>query len=359
MDLARRLDEMKRTTKDVVVATSEVKMTDEGELNVPTVGPLLASDHAHTQIAEKTQIPQRFYDRLRTDFPALLANNVNTLFGQGADRRLIRVAEGRVRAVLSDRYRALDSYDLVMKVADRAIEHNAQVVDAQLTERRMFLRLTLPYAKEKVGELTQAVRAAYANDTHTRGAWGQAKELALDADYVVPGLIVSNSDVGAGSFRVEPYVLRLVCMNGAIGEYSLKQIHIGEKLELGEVIFSDQTRSLSDQALWSKVADTIDATFRPDSFRAMLDQMKGAQNIALPKVVPVVDVVARDLGLSEERKASLLSYFAAEGPTLYGLVQGVTRIAQDAPTADAQTDVERYAGGLLTHHGTVVAVGEA
>ncbi len=356
IDLAQRLEQLRATTKDVVVATDAVRLGEDMRLAIPTVGEVPLSNHAHTQVAEKAGIPQRFYDRLRADFPSLLARNVNDLFPSGSDRRLIRIADGRVRAVLSDRYRALDSYDLALRVAEKAMAHNAQVVDASLTETRMMIRVTLPQYREKVGELTAAVRAAYATDTHNAEARRAAGALALDADYVVPGLLVTNSDVGSGAFRVEPYVYRLVCLNGLVGEYSLKQIHVGARLELGEVVYTDRTRTLADQALWSQVGDVIDATFRPESFRAMLDRLRGAHQVALPRVEAVVDVVTRDLGLSEERRAALMGYFAAEGPDLYGLTQGITRVAQSSVGADLQTEIERYAGDLLTDPARVVAV---
>ncbi|MGI0151016.1 MAG: hypothetical protein ACREC5_03655, partial [Thermoplasmata archaeon] len=323
---------MRKTTRDVVADVRELRMEEDASIAVPSVGTYPATHHAHTQIAEKAGIPGRFYDRLRQDFPALLAANVNGLLPAGADRRLIRVADGKVRALLSDRYRSLDSYDLALRVADRAIANNAQVLDASLTETRMSIRVTLPQYREKVGEMTAAIRAAYSGRAHGADMAGAGE---LDADYVVPGLVVSNSDVGAGAFRVEPYVYRLVCMNGAIGEYSLKQIHVGERLELGEIVYSDRTRAIQDEALWARVGDVIDSTFNPDTFRAMLDQMRAAKSEQLPGVEAVVDVVARDLGLSADRRAMLLSYFAIEGPTVYGLVQGVTAIAQHEAGADA------------------------
>ena len=358
-DLAQRLERLRDTTRDVVVSTDQVRMTDGGELAIPTVGTLPATAHAHSQIAEKSGIPQRFYDRLRADFPGLLAENVNSLFPTGSDRRLIRTADGAVRAVLSDRYRSLDSYDLALKVAERAIQRKANVVEASLSETRMSIRVTLPDAREKIGELTSAVRAAYAGNTYAAAARRQVDAMSLDADYVIPGLLVTNSDVGAGAFRVEPYVYRLVCANGLVGEYSLKQIHIGERLELGEVVYSDNTRSLADQALWARVGDVIDATFRPESFRAMLAKLRDAKTVALPRVVPAIDVVSRDLALSADRRAQLLGYFAAEGPDLYGLTQAVTRIAQDEASADTQTEIERYAGELLTAPGRVLEVAQA
>lgn len=342
MDLAARLEHLRDTTRDVVADTRMIEMViPDGtpHLSVPGAGQYPLTRHASTQLAEKVGIPQRYFDRMAGSAPDLLAANVNRWLLQEPERRLIRVADGQVRALLSERYRPLDSYDLAVRVAERAVEHQAHVVEASLSETRMYLKLTVPGARESLGALTPVQKAEA-----VRSGRGIAN---LDADYVVPGLVVSNSDVGAGAFRVEPYVYRLVCSNGMIGEMSLKQIHVGEKLDLGEIVFSERTQSLSDKTLWSKVSDVLDATFTPSTFRAMLDRLKGAQNVALPKVVEVVDVVARDLGITEERKARILQLVSVEGPTAYGLAQAITGAAQDAPGVDEQVAAERYAGTLI------------
>jgi hypothetical protein len=94
--------------------------------------------------------------------------------------------------------------DLVPKLCS-AIEDRFQDFEAEcsLTEKHMYLKLTVP----------------------------QYQELVKEGDPVVPGLIVSNSEVGAGAFRVEPFLWRLVCKNGLIGTLRLYQIHLGQKLE--------------------------------------------------------------------------------------------------------------------------------
>jgi hypothetical protein len=369
-ELTERLEQIRATAHDYVVPTSLVQMgpnadaIDWGETASQAFegdgshwAPLNA--YAHTQLAEKTGIPQKFYDKLRTEVPDLLATNVNRLVGLQADRRLIRVTEGHVRAILSDRYRVLDSYDLTVKVAERAIEHHATVLESSLTEKHMRIKVAVPNARERIGELSQAQIAAHKArlaerfNTHPadRDAWPQ-----LDADYVVPGVLVSNSEVGAGAFKVEPFVYRLWCWNAAISEQSLAQVHVGARLQLGEVQWTDNTLRLNDEALWAQVGDVIDATFNPDTFHKLVEQFKGAKAVEIKKPVEVTEAVAVKLALSEERKTALTRYFAAEGDTLFGLVNGVTRLAQDFEDPDQQTEVERYAGKLLAEPKEILAV---
>jgi hypothetical protein len=358
--LTDRLEQIRASAHDYVVPTSLIEMSaDAQKLDWSEDGANAFGDkwvplnhYAHTQLAEKTGIPQKFYDRLRADVPDLLATNVNRLAAVQADRRLIRVAEGHVRAILSDRYRVLDSYDLAVKTAERAIEHNATVLESDLSETHMRLKVAVPNAREKIGELSQVQIAAHRArlaerfNTHPaqRDQWPQ-----LDADYVVPGVLVSNSEVGAGAFKVEPFVYRLWCWNAAITEESLAQVHVGARLQLGEVQWTDNTLRLNDEALWAQVGDVIDSTFNPDTFRKMVDTFKGAKAVEIKKPVEVTEAVSVKLALSEEKKTALTRYFAAEGDTLFGLVQGITRLAQDLEDPDAQVEMERFGGAVLAN----------
>ena len=55
------------------------------------------------QLADKLKIPFAYFERMRTEQPALLDRNVNTWLQTEGDRRMLRTLDGQVRAVLSDR----------------------------------------------------------------------------------------------------------------------------------------------------------------------------------------------------------------------------------------------------------------
>jgi hypothetical protein len=166
-------------------------------------------------------------------------------------------------------------------------------------------------------------------------------------DSGIPGLQISNSEVGAGAFRVEPFIFRVVCTNGLIAPDNLYKIHIGGRLDIGEQIFSDRTRQQVDTALMSQVRDIIDSTFsNQETLVKFWQQLRGLTDIPIGKPKEVVDVVVKDLSLSDESKLDLLRYFAKEGDTAYGLVNGITRLAQDRNSFDERVDFERYAGEL-------------
>jgi hypothetical protein len=369
-ELAQRLERLKATTKDIVADTRTVHLATRGVVGddevfldgagFPDMLPL--TPYAHTQLAEKVGIPTRYYERLRTDAPALLTANVNHWLGHQPERRLFRTADGHVRAILSDKFRAIDNYDVALLVAERAEEQGAEVTECSLTQTKMVMKLTVPNHRELLGKLTD-VQIAEAKKRGLFGKSGTDTHFArpdlneqLENDWVVPSLTVTNSEVGAGAYRVEPGVRRLVCYNLAVSESALHQVHLGARLEAGEIDWSAETRRLSDAALASQVKDAIDTVFNHDAFSAMVKRMVTAKEVVIEKPVDVTDAVSLKLGLSEERKQRLLRYFAIEGYTAFGMGQAVARLAQDAEGADEQVELERQAGVIISRPDEVLAL---
>lgn len=352
--LAQELERLKATAKDVVVPTADLMaVVDHGRilLEAPDLGRLPVNRWGTEQLVEKAgKIPMRYFDDMTAAGLAdLAAANVNAWLQKksedGKDRLLIRAADGRIRAVLSGHYRVLDNYDLAILTMERAKDHGAEIQECSLTDQRMYVKLVVPKYKEYL-EFTDEEKRL-----HT---WHEV----MDKDEVVPGLVVSNSEVGAGAFRVEPFLFRRACSNGCIGEESLYRIHLGREMEIGVQIFSDETRQLEDRALWSKVRDVIDSTFNPAVLKVLVDKMRAArgQLIPVPEITKAVDIVAKDLTMSKEKRDSLLAYFSKEGNTVFGLVNGITRLAQDYASYDDQVALERYAGRVLARPEIVVQV---
>jgi len=67
------------------------------------------SELAKRQFADKLPIPYAYFERMRNNHPSLLDENLKTWLHGDPDRRLVRTLDGRVRALLPDRYRRLDN----------------------------------------------------------------------------------------------------------------------------------------------------------------------------------------------------------------------------------------------------------
>lgn len=326
MDLVSLIEELERQKKnslDLIVESSSLKAIADKKsgvkLAVPEYGQFPLTDWAHGQLADKLGIPRRYYEKMREAGKAeLLAENINAWLSV-KERRLIRILDGKIRAILSDRYRIMDNYDIIFLALDEfKRKETVEIFRIDLTE-------TMLYLKAIDRTLTASIR---------------------EEDIVYGGIIIRNSEVGASALRVEPFILRRVCLNGLILQHSLKKIHLGRQtLEIGEINWSAETRELEDKALWSKVRDIIRATFNKEIFKGWVTRLRESTWIGIEKPIEAINNIVKHLGLNEEQKTQLLMHFSEK--TKYGLINAITRLARDQQDTDTQIRLEEFAGKIL------------
>jgi hypothetical protein len=323
VDLVRELERQKKNSLDLIVESSTLKaVPDEKDgirLAIPEYGEFPLTEWAHGQLADKVGIPRRYYERMRNSGKSwLLAENVNAWLGE-RERRLIRILDGKIRAILSDRYRMMDNYDIVFLALDEfKRRETVEIYRIDLTE-------TMLYLKAIDRTLAESIR---------------------EEDVVYGGIIIRNSEVGASALRIEPFILRRVCGNGLILQQSLKKIHLGRQtLEIGEIDWSDETRELEDRAIWSKVRDIIRATFDRQVFQSWIKKLRESTQVKIEKPIEAVENIVGHLGLSEEQKQRLLMHFSE--PTKYGLINAVANLAGESKDVEEQVKLEEYAGRML------------
>lgn len=371
LELAQELERRAKTARDVLVPAkhielkvacavhlgettdscpcllSEAKGTVAAALPLAAVGATGArmlqgfTKTAHSQTAELAGIPRQYYDRMLGAAPELLCRNVNHWLASDGRTRLLRTLDGNIRANLSDRYRSLDSYDLFFAVTQTGNEVGAEISRYTLTDDRFEMRLIHPEWRETLD---------YRDGRgHRGGASGEST--------FVPGVFVANSETGRGGLSVRPFLLDLVCMNGAIGEKSMAAIHLGERLQANELgaVLSTETRSAKDRALWLEVRDLVRAVFDRERFEILVEQMRGAVATDLEKPIETVNAVAAKLDFSDEDRQAILnelispSHGRDPGRTVFGLLSAITERAKTYAETDADrhTELQEAAGRLL------------
>ncbi len=344
-ELAAELDRQSKHRADYIAPQGKLTaiVNDKREvvldgLNGGTTG---IESFAHGQIATNLEIPQKYYDRMRTTDPELLATNINAWMKKDpAEKRMVRTVDNRVRAWLSPRYRPLDNYDLAQTVLPVLLKHNAQIVSSELTDTRMYIKCILPSL----------------SDTIPVGTLGQGHQ-AVDRGTVVAAVVISNSEVGAGSLRVEPSVFTTFCTNLAIiKESTMKKYHVGRShdvTENGYEVFRDETRMQDDKAFFLKVGDVTMAAFDVNRFRAAVAKIKetAANPITSDDLPAVVVASIVRLSLPESLGGSILTQLAKGGDlSQWGLSSAITRVAGDVADYEEATMIERAGGEVLSLH---------
>lgn len=332
IQLAQELERQRQARKDYLADTRNLEVKTEKGMSRLTVDLdnvtecFTLNELAHRQIADRLQIPFRYYQKMRSEYPSLLDDNINSWFNQSPERRMLRTLDGSIRAFLSDRYRRLDNLELADAVFPIISEiKSIEIVSSEITEAHMYIKVINKKLKADVtvGDVVQA------------------------------GLVISNSEVGLGSLKVEPLLYRLVCKNGLIvKDYAQKRYHVGKQIETDDSayeLFSDETLAQDDKAFFMKVQDTVRAAIDEVKFNLSVDKLRATMRESTgPDPVKTVEVLADRYVLNQNERGSILRHFImGEDNSKYGLINAVTRASQDIDDYTRATDLERLGGELL------------
>lgn len=345
-DIAAELERQIDTRKDYLAPQGKLEAVVADANDVRLGGfngdALAITPFAHGQFADHLGIPKRYYDRMLTEQPALLADNINTWFrADASNQRMVRTLDGKVRALLSPKYRPLDNYHLAEAVLPTLQTRGVQVLSAELTETRLYIKGILPALSDK--EFVEAL--ATGEHLYGQGLMAESR--------LVAAIVISNSEVGAGTLRVEPSVFTTRCTNLAVlAEAAMKKYHVGRAFNADDAweIFRDETRLQDDKAFWMKVRDVTVAAFNEKTFAAAIAQIRNAQAKAIGSddLPAVVDATIKQLALPERASNGILKHLAAGGDlSAWGLSSAITATANTWDDYEEATLLERAGGKII------------
>ncbi len=290
------------------------------------VAPQVVNRRAQTQLAAYLHTPMPYVEMLLEKQPDILAEHLTARIRREDDTRLVRTLDGSARAFLSNRYRMIDN-DEIMEAALPALLKigGLDVMSSAVTDDHMYLQVVTK-------RLTFEVKKG---------------------DVVQAGIVLSNSEVGQGSVKIEPFFYRLVCTNGMISaEQSMKRYHVGragQELETAYETFRDDTRRQDDRAFMMKVRDAIGASFVEKNFTRLLQPMLEAteRRIEAP-IEKVVERVTKQYQLGDTRRSSILEALARGGDlSQWGLANAITAQANSEKDYEKVVDLERAGGEII------------
>jgi len=263
---------------------------------------------------------------MKEQAPDLLVRNLNHWLSTQPKKRMLRTIDGQARALLSDRYRPLDNYDLAAAVLPKLQQLEANVVSTAITEDRFYLKA-----------VTERIQGEIA-----------------PGDVIQAGLVVSNSETGLGSLRIEELDYRLVCVNGMIRARAVRKAHLGrgnggDAIESAREFFRDETRRLEDATFWNQVQDATTAMFNRQRFNnRLLEYTEAKDKPIAAKASEAVEVTAKRLGLNEGERENVLEYLIrGNDMSQWGLANAITRASQDVEDYTRATEMESLGGRVI------------
>ena len=333
-ELAQEIARIDSTKRDFVVPTDKLWAEVDEEEEKPEIRIRVhvnggvesfgINQVGHGQIANKLEIPKKYYDRMEKDAPDLLATNINCWMRQEPKRRLVRTLDGDVRAFLSDRFGLyLDNALLLTSAMPTLMKYqDMQFKSLMITDKRLYLQCVYPkiQGKLKVGDMVQA------------------------------GLVLSNSEVGCGQFMCERLIFILSCLNGAIRGKSLSRRHVSRILgDDPDDFYKEDTIKSEIDTFKLMVRDTVENAFDKTEFLKdveKIDEISGRHIEG--KIDKTVEEISKATGIYETEKEEVLKRLINGGDlSQWGVSQSITKLAHDVETYDRSVELQRIGGDVI------------
>lgn len=331
-ELAAEIESQRSRKVDFVAPTDKLTIVPTANKAMPiamvaeNVGQFPMKDLAMTQAATHCGIPVPYVRKMAEQQPALLAHNLNSWFAHAPSRRLVRGLDGNARAFLSDRYQRIDNVDVATTALEAFAEFKGmRVMSTEVTESRMYIKAVW-------SELTREVKSARKNDL------------------VEAGIVVSNSEVGLGRVSVKLFANFLFCTNGMVRDGGKGWNHVGKRIEGEDMSYlSDDTLKAGDKFEIGVIRDTMRHAFDVSQFEGWIAKLEGATEQKITgRITSSIEVLSEKLVLNQTEGDSILRHLIAGGDlSRYGLINAVTRTAEDSPDYDRATEIEALGQRVL------------
>ena len=340
-DLAAEIVRQQNAKKDFVAPTAKMEMIAAHPPQFALGNPgaprevFGLNEVANGQLAEYTGVPKAYYDRMREKAPGLLAANVNHWLANANEKRLVRTLDGNVRALMSDRYRPLDNADLAEAIFPVIGDMGLYVASCEITERRLYIK-----AFDRRIEREIAIKGT--DPAHT-----------FLKDVVYPAITVSNSEVGFGALAVAAGLYTGGCTNWSMfNDSRMRKYHVGGKALDSESVYallSDDTKRLTDAAIWAQTRDVVKSAFEIARFEERVGRIQETAVQPIEgDVIKVIGAASERLGLNKAESSSVLKHLIDGGDlSRYGLFNAITRTAQDVESYDRATEIEALGGRVI------------
>ncbi len=256
---------------------------------------------AQKLISNRLRVPHSYLSRCPAE---LQARNLNYWIEQERSQRetfFCRFDSNRLRAVFTERYTAIDNMEVLTKMLEYGFDPAGEIQFA-LDGEMMLLKMPEN---------------------------GRAFNLIGD-DKIIPGIAISNSEVGILSLSIEAFYYRLVCTNGLITKTAIdaRYKHISRKV-INE--FPDILRGVISQSHQGH-----------DRFR-----ISTQTHVNNPE--STIETFARQFQIpQEEAQIIKAAFFLEQGATMFHIINAFTRAAQDGRlSASGAYRLEKAGGQIL------------
>ena len=318
-----------------------IKSEDEKKLILNCL-PIL-----HQNLSDKLDIPRRYYNKIQSlKETNLIDMNVSHWLKNMKGNVFLRTFinkdknEGYARAILSDRYSVIDNFDVLFATLEAVKESglNLKIEDdgCDLTESKMYIRFILPDVEINAPDLLKNYKSPRGGNSV--------------GDGIITGFVITNSELGQGSFSISPRAVVLKCSNGMVFKNdAFGKIHLGSKMnEYSSIDWSEETKRKNYELIQAQVKDAVKKFTSEDYLSKKISELNEYAEQDLKHPIETVKNVSKILNITEEKEKSILDFFMRGGDfTAMGVSQALTFYAHETNDADEAHEMEVAAIEIL------------
>lgn len=217
------------------------------------IGEMDMHHNAWEQLGARWSIPSGYLLQMATGSQWRREYIKNLLNGYAANhdtqKVLIRTVNGLVKAVLSDRYRRMDSSSVFAEFVHQARNGGMEFCGGHVNDMNCNLTVIRPKVEQiDIGEGVEPLHIAF-------------------------GSRISTSDYGRGSLELHGYFLQGACLNGMVIENKLRSVHLGARITDEDIISMETVKRYTELAK-SMVKDTSTYLFSEQFRRKTIDRIR-------------------------------------------------------------------------------------
>jgi Domain of unknown function (DUF932) len=296
--VAERVESLSKYCTDEFVKVDDISFNHLESMNIGSEAHYLRPA-AQQEIAFRLGIPIQYLRKCPSDLQAF---NMNHWIKKERNEELFFRFDGSdVRAIFTPKYKPVDNFEILERLDSFGYGPETEV---QCHLDGEFMLLNIPD-----GDKTFTV---------SKG------------DAMVPGISVSNSEVGLASLSIAAYILRLICTNGLVSTTAV---------------------SASYRHVSRRVLEEFPGVMEKVSSEVSLKKRELAHSLEsnVPDPLSTIESFNRQFQLrKEEREAVDWAWPLEIGPAMFHIVQTYTRAAQfEDLSAESRYRLQRVGGLIL------------
>lgn len=339
---------------DMKLEMHKLRMTPELDIEVPQAGTFKMTDWAKKQLGSILGVQwQKWFDPKLVDHQRV-QDEIQHRFAKTGDVRKLRTArfkenapgiegcDGYLRAILGPTYHPIDNE----RIFDR-LERQFGTRVGQFNFMHNHLHRKGSWNNDHCHHFTLvgdpinmgAIQKDHA-DKNVRHIYriASAEGMLPEEDIVYPGFHMRNSEVGYTAVIVDEFSFRLVCLNGMM-------MTVGDSR-----LMYRQHRPIDDATLDKQIGEVFEnAPVRWEGTRKKLTDMRENDVAEAEKMID--DTLKKMDAPKHFRDAAVKAFESEPLRTEFGVLQAITRAAQDYEDMDQRFEFEALAGRFMTRAG--------